>query len=207
MAVMPNKAIETDAKRTRGSWPSRLEMKPRATPPADPDWFEISDDLWRDPRVKGKKLKLLADEQVPARVLAEMREAKIAVDALPAGAKRTPDPSVLSIAQKKGRVLLTLDGGFWNDHKHPLHQLRTGIIYVAEPPDAHDRILRAFGLVYGCFAKSYPLDWWRQMKVRATVGEFELKMRSRESKIVRYRMRLRGGQVLARELQPDRGIL
>ena len=59
--------------------------------------------------------------------------------------------------------------------------------------------MRAFGLVYGCFAKSYPLDWWSHMKVRAVLGEFEVKMRTWEGKVARYRMKLRNGYVVAKE--------
>ena len=169
------------------------------------EWFEISDTDWLDPRFKPKKLKLLADEQFPEHIIAEIRAANIVVDTLPQRARRASDPSVLALAEKEQRVLLTLDADFWDDRKHPLHQLRTGIIYVAEPPAQQDRVLRAFGLVYGCFAKSYPLDWWNQMKARASVGEFELKMRNWESKIVRYRMKLSAGRVLARELCRMRG--
>jgi hypothetical protein len=38
------------------------------------------------------------------------------------------------------------------------------------------------------------------MKVKAVVGEFELKMCGWQGKIVRYRMKLRGQQVVAKEL-------
>lgn len=94
---------------------------------------------------------------------------------------------------------MTLDADFWDDRRHPLQAVQRGVIFVAEPPEEHDRILRAFGLVYGCFARSYPLDWWRHMKVRAVLGEFEIKMRTWEGRIARYRMKLRGGYVVAKE--------
>jgi hypothetical protein len=38
------------------------------------------------------------------------------------------------------------------------------------------------------------------MKVKATVGEFEIKMRNWEGKVVRYKIRLRGRYVIAKEL-------
>ncbi len=78
--------------------------------------------------------------------------------------------------------------------------IRTGVIYVAEPPEDADRILRAVGLAYTCFAKSYPLNWWQKMKVRARAGEFELKIYSWEGKPARYKMRPRKGRVEAKEI-------
>jgi hypothetical protein len=38
------------------------------------------------------------------------------------------------------------------------------------------------------------------MKARATVGEFELKMWGTQTRVVRYRMKLSGGHLYAREL-------
>jgi hypothetical protein len=164
----------------------------------DDGWFEVSDRDWI-PRLKTKKLKLLADAQVPEPVIAEIASAGIPIKAISGATKRAPDATVLQLAEKNGRVLLTLDSDFWGDKKHPLQSVQRGIIFVAEAPGAHDRILRAFGLVYSCFAKSYPLDWWSHMKVRAVLGEFELKMRTWEGKVAHYRMRLRNGFVVAKE--------
>jgi hypothetical protein len=60
-------------------------------------------------------------------------------------------------------------------------------------------INRCIHPVYGYFAKSYPLDWWKHMKVRAVLGEFEIKMRTWEGKVAKYRMKLRGGYLVAKE--------
>ena len=165
---------------------------------ADDEWFEVSDKDWI-PRFKAKQLKLLADAQVPGPIVTEIGNAGISIKAMSCMAKRSDDRTVLQKAQRAGRVLLTLDADFWDDRKHPLQAVRRGIIFVAEPPNAHERILRAFGLVYGCFAKSYPLDWWSHMKVRAVAGEFEIKMRTWQGEVARYRLRLRGGYVVAKK--------
>jgi len=166
----------------------------------DDDWFEISDDMWLDPRFNRKKLKLFADAQIPQTVIAEIAK-KIPIDSFSSAKRRTSDPSVLTHAHGKGFVLLTLDQDFWNDRKYPLHSLNGGIIYIAEPPDRPDQIIRAFSLVYVCFARSYPLDWWKRVKVKATVAEFEIKMRSWQGKVARYRIKVRGDRVVARELE------
>jgi predicted nuclease of predicted toxin-antitoxin system len=164
------------------------------------EWFEVSDEDWLEPGFKGRKLKLMADAQVPAYIVQEIRAAKIVIDRIPGELRTYPDTNILMYAQKKQRVILTLDRDFWDDKKYPLQKLKTGLIYVAVPPSEHERILRAFGLVYGCFAKNYPLDWWRSMKVRASVGEFEIKMRTWEGKVAGYKMRLRRNQVVAKEV-------
>lgn len=169
--------------------------------PDEDEWFEISDRDWLDPKFKAKKLKLLADAQIPEIVAAEIRSAGITLATLPQAARRRGDPDILSLAQSQGRVLLTLDGDFWDDRKFPLQVVQGGIIYIAEPPDQHDRILLAFGLVYGCFAKSYPLDWWHSMKVKGVVGQFEIKMRNWQGKVTRYKMKLKRGYVVAKELE------
>ena len=165
------------------------------------EWFEVSDRDWLGPGFKGKKIKIVADAMVPNGVVAEIAGAGISIEVMDRAVRHQSDPAVLNFAHRRGRVLLTLDRDFWDDKKYPLQSVRTGIIYIAEPPDSPDLILRAFGLVYGCFAKSYPLDWWHQMKVKAHVGEFEIKMRTWQGRISRYRLRLRRGFVEAKELE------
>lgn len=125
----------------------------------------------------------------------------IKIDQIPSSQKRRDDTDILALAEKQEKVLLTLDKDFWDDRKHPLHTLKTGIIYIAESPAFHDRILRAFGIVYGCFAKSYPLDWWSQIKVRGILGSFELKICNWEGRTVGYQMTLKSGRLLVREKQ------
>jgi hypothetical protein len=162
------------------------------------EWFEVSDRDWI-PQFKAKRLKLLADAQVPEQIVTEIENAGIAIRAMSPRSKQSSDHTVLQLAQREGRVLLTLDADFWDDRKHPLEAIRRGVIFVGEPPGEYDRILRAFGLVYGCFAKSYPLDWWHGMKIRAVLGEFEIKMRTWQGKVAKYRMKLRGGYIVAKE--------
>lgn len=174
--------------------------KHRNRPITDPDWFETSVQDSFPSHFTPKRLKLLADAQLPGSVVEELRSAGITIKQLAVSERHIADSGVLSLAQKSGRVLLTLDDDFWNDRVYPLHTLRSGIIVVAEPPDKHLRVLKAFGLVYGCFAKSFPLDWWGRMKVRATVREFELKVHTWQGRTSRYKMRLRRGRVVAKEL-------
>ena len=123
-------------------------------------WFDISDLDWLGDQRPRKKVKLIARmHSFQTRMVAELRAAGIAVEKIAKKIRRQPDSAILELAQNEGRIPLTIDGDFWDDRKHPLQRVRTGVIYVAEEPGQHDRVLRAFGLVYGCFAKSFFLDW------------------------------------------------
>lgn len=162
-------------------------------------WFEISEKDWLNTRVKSKKIKLLADAQFPENVIREYLVAKINIKKIVPSCKNYPDTRILEIAAKMGCVLLTLDNDFWNDRKFPLHLIKNGIIYITEPPNFHERIMKAFGLIYGCFVKNFPLDWWYGMKVKAIMDEFEIKKCTNEGNIGKYKMRLRGGNLIAKE--------
>jgi hypothetical protein len=164
------------------------------------DWFEVSVRDWLDPRFVGKKLKLLADADVPKPIVDELNAANVVVKTLANLDRRRDDQGVLDIATREGLVLLTLDRDFWDDRKHPIHFVRRGIVFVDEPPQEYDRVLRAFGLLYGCFASSYPLDWWNTMKARCVVEEFEIKMRTRKGTVERHKFRLRAGRLYAKEI-------
>lgn len=106
-----------------------------------------------------------------------------------------------SFARIAGGILLCVAGisAFNAMRKGRLLDRQTGIIYIDVPPDDHDRILNALGLVYSCFAKSYPRDWWPQMKVRGVIDRFELKMHNWEGKTIRYQITLKNGRVFATE--------
>lgn len=172
----------------------------RNKPGEGEDWFEVSDRDWLDPGFVGKKLKLLADADVPKPIVDELNAANVVVKTLSTLDRRRDDRGVLEIATRQGLVLLTLDRDFWDDRKHPVHLVRRGIVFVDEPPQEYDRVLRAFGLLYGCFARSYPLDWWNTMKVRCIVGQFEIKMRTIGGTVERHRFRLRAGRLYAKEI-------
>lgn len=165
------------------------------------EWFEISEDLWHPPQPK--KLKLCADASVPQPFVEELREADIPIrTASEDNLASRSDNDILAWAQRSKRVLITLDRDFWNDRKFPLRSV-PGVIFVDVAPDDIDAALQAFGLLYGTFASSYPLDWWRRMKARATPEGYVLKMRTWEGRVARYAIKLKAGKLLARELTPN----
>ena len=165
------------------------------------DWFDINESDWLPPTKSTKKLKLYADASVPFPIIKELRDAKIPVKAaVEDGFSSRGDPAIINAARKRGRVLLTLDGDFWDDKKFPLHQAH-GVVFVDVPPHDIKGILDAIGLLCVCFAKNYPLNWWRSMKAKCTAHNFTLKIHTWEGRNVSYELKLSGsGQLLAKEL-------
>ena len=165
------------------------------------EWVEVSESDWLPPLTPTKKLKLFADASVPATIVKELRSAGIPVEsALDQGLSRANDQAILGVARKQGKVLLTMDADFWNETKFPVHQVH-GIIFVDVSPSDIDDALQALGLLYGCLAEKYPLDWWQGMKARATPQGFILKIRTWEGRNQQYEFRLSGDKrLLAREV-------
>lgn len=94
-----------------------------------------------------------------------------------------------------------MDRHFWDDRRFPPEQ-GAGIIFVDVSPENIDVALRAFGLLYGTFARSFGGYWVNGMKGRACVDRFFLKMISAEGRRVIYEMELRGGYLWARQVYP-----
>ena len=164
------------------------------------EWFEVSETDWLPPLTPTKKLKLFADASVPVPIIKELKGAKIPVQsALDEGLSRCDDLTVIGAAKKEGKVLLTMDADFWDDRKFPLHQVH-GVIIVNVSPGDTEGILAALGLLYGCFAQRYPLDWWQSMKAKVTPRGFTLKVHNWEGRNVRYEFQLTDDKkLMARE--------
>jgi len=166
------------------------------------EWFEIAEDLWRDPRTKPKALKLCADANVPRRFVEELRAVKIPVcTASEEGLNGRADSDILAWAKRRRRVLVTLDRHFWDDKAFPLQEV-PGVIWLDVVSGSVEDALAAFGLVYGIFGRSYSLDWWGGTKVRSTTRSFILKMRNWEGRALQYEVRAVGSRAYARELAP-----
>jgi len=166
-----------------------------------PDWFEVTETDWLPPLTPSKKLKLYADASVPVPIIKELRGAKIPIEsALEEGLSTHDDRTIMGAAKRQGKVLLTMDANFWDDRKFPLHQAH-GIIFVDVSPSDIEGILAALGLLYGCFAQRYPLDWWQAMKARATPRGFTLKIHNWEGHNQEYQFRLTSDKgLVAREV-------
>lgn len=168
----------------------------------DSEWFELEEDLWRDPGEIRPKFRLLADQHVPQPFVEELRSAKIDVKtASELNVSRLEDQDLLQYAKGIGRVLLTFDSDFWSDRKHPPEQ-GGGVILVATPTDDLQRSLEAFGLLYCSFAKSFGSDWSRGLRGRASPDRFFIKMVSYDGRRTLYEMKLDRGRLYAREIYP-----
>jgi len=167
---------------------------------SESEWFEVSESDWLPPLTHAKKLKLFADASIPATIVEELRSAGISVaSASEQGLTSADDQTILGAAKKQGKVLLTMDADFWNEQKFPVHQIH-GIIFVDVSPSDIDDALRAFGLLYGCFAKGYPLDWWQGKKAMATPQGFSFKIHTWEGRNQQYEFRLSSDRkLMARE--------
>ncbi|HTO05446.1 MAG TPA: DUF5615 family PIN-like protein, partial [Myxococcota bacterium] len=139
----------------------------------DEDWFPVTKETIRGRSVARRRVRFLADAGVPDPLVDEVRDAGVSIVKLGPELRNREDNHVLQIAQRLGRVLLTMDRDFWDDHKYPVHLIRNGVLYVAEAPGSLGRTGSALSLAYFAFAKHLPLGLWREMKVRATVDQFE----------------------------------
>jgi predicted nuclease of predicted toxin-antitoxin system len=164
------------------------------------EWFEITQDLWLDPKAFPKKLKLCSDASVPQPVIDELTTASIPIlTAYDDKVSTHSDKSILAWSKRKKRVLLTMDRDFWNDRKFPL-QIVHGLIFIDVSPNNIDDALKVFGLIYGTFASSYSIDWWQNMMARALPENYFLKMRTWEGMKSEYEIRLMDGILYAREI-------
>lgn len=165
------------------------------------DWFELTQDLWRQPGTTPKKLNLCADASVPDAFVEQLRAAGIpTLYAHEEGLGPRPDEQILAWAKRCDRVLVTFDRGFWQDRQFPLHQVH-GVIFVDVASAQLEDAWAAFELLYYAFAKTYSLDMWQSMKVRATTRGFVLKFCTVEGRESQYAVKAERPHVLARELR------
>jgi predicted nuclease of predicted toxin-antitoxin system len=91
-------------------------------------------------------MRLIADENIPAGMVAALRAAGHEVVAVAKVAPRASDEEVLAAAVAKGLVLLTLDADFGRMIFAEGYRAPPGIIYLRSPPPspaiAIERVLR-----------------------------------------------------------------
>jgi len=140
------------------------------------EWHEfIWDESLEMPPGPHKKLKLLADANIPKPLVDELRAYGVSVDyVLELGIASHPDENVRQLARRLGKVILTMDADFWNDRKHHLRK-SPGIIFVNIPPDQVVKAINGLARFYALFASTYPLDWWYETKVRVTENGFVIR--------------------------------
>lgn len=166
-------------------------------------WHEF---LWKEapglPPGSHKRLKLLADANIPKPLIDELRSAGIVVTSVTEeGIASHPDRNILQLSKKLGTVLLTMDRDFWDDRQHPLLK-SPGVIFVDVPPDQIERAIDGLAKFYGVFAQQFPLDWWDEMKAKVSEDSFVLKNITWEGRISEDEFRLaKDGKLLTRTLR------
>jgi hypothetical protein len=104
--------------------PSRRKAKLREDRLFDEEgWFRISSDMWLDPGEVSRKLRFLADANVPAELIVAIRDWSAEVrTAQELGCATLDDSELLNRASTQKLALVTLDADFWSDKKIPLRK-------------------------------------------------------------------------------------
>ena len=149
-----------------------------------------------------KKVKIYADVNIPRTLIDELRTAGLPIEsAVEAGYSTHPDENICQQANKRRKVLLTMDRDFWNDRKHPPQKTR-GIIFIDIPPDQPEKAIAGLARFYALFAKYYPLNSWEGTKARITEYGFVIKYRTREGRLSEDEFHLTdNGKLVTRRLR------
>jgi predicted nuclease of predicted toxin-antitoxin system len=158
-------------------------------------WFEVTDDLLREPGRLPQALKLLVDENIPAGLVSDLQAAGVnCVTAASAGVGGHEDEDVFERATRLDRVLLTADRNERWIHRSPRDARKAGVIVV---PSGDRSARTALGLVLGTFALRY--GRWRGATVLAGEKEFRLVSKGSDGARVSYRFRLQAQRLMALE--------
>ncbi len=149
---------------------------------AEPNEYEWHEFSWEEapkmPPGPHKKLKLLADANIPKPLIDELRAAGVRVESVTEmGLGRHPDENVSQLSKRSKSILLTMDRDFWDDRQHPFQNCPE-FIFVDVSPDRAELAVDGLARFYALFTKFYPLDWWREMKARIFERGFSVKMRT-----------------------------
>src|ERR1700676_3421697 len=99
-----------------------------------------------------RKLRLLADQNVPIEIIEELRNARFQIKSVSeTGLTGHPDENIREYAKKKNRVILTTDKDFWDDRKHPLQKC-FGIICTEAGPQDYDKLIESLAWFHHFFA-------------------------------------------------------
>lgn len=164
------------------------------------EWFEISDDFWLDPGEIRPKLRLLADHNVPIEVVRECRGAKIDIrTASDLGVQKLDDDALYTYCRNARLALLTGDEDFWRKGQYGPE--KGGYVIIVRVPNSKQaEFLRAFGLFFGAFGRSFGGKLTRGLRVLAKPNSFTLEMVGISNSRVRYELRIEKRTLMAREL-------
>jgi predicted nuclease of predicted toxin-antitoxin system len=133
--------------------------------------IELENTLDPNPR----KLRLLADQNIPIEIIDELKSAKFQiVSVAEIGLSGHPDENIREYAKKKNRVILTSDKDFWDERKHPIRKC-FGIICTESGPQDFDKLIESLARFNHFFAKYFSNDLWYNMKALIKTHGFILR--------------------------------
>lgn len=160
-------------------------------------WFALSDDMWKDPGEKRKKLRMVADANFPIALVNSLKNRGIEVKtAQELRLEKLPDEELLRRVLELGHLLITMDGDFWSDGKFPLHKAG-GVVFV----DGEDEGIgntEGFELLLA-YLESFG-GGWRKGKIRAASDRIYTKIVGHEGKRVMYEIKGFRPLIYAREV-------
>jgi len=145
------------------------------------------------------KPRFYADEDVPERLVARMRENGLWVTTVrEEGRLGRADADHVSHCLRQGWVLLTRDEDFWSERKYPTSHMQPGIIVLSAGDEG--RLEEAMKWLWVLFARYRPGDRWCGLKARAEPERFTLRMRSRHERVLEHEFRRStNGPLMVRE--------
>jgi predicted nuclease of predicted toxin-antitoxin system len=144
-----------------------------------------------------KKIKLLADENIPMHIIEELSKYFSIKSVFDIGLAGHPDENIRDASKKLKRVLLTTDKDFWDEKKHSIRKC-FGIICTEAGPDEIDKIYMALARFYVYFAKRYPNDWWNYTKAFIKTDGFILRTLLFDNTIEETEYQIKRGKIMMR---------
>lgn len=161
-------------------------------------WFEVSEDLWREPGEKPLKLKLLADANFPSGLVEVLKKRGIEVrTAQELKMHRFSDEQILQEAAKPGLFLITLDRDFRSDERFPLQS--SGRLVFVDARDERIANTNGFELLV-VLLKSWG-GGHRHGKIRSTASSVYLKFLTEAGRQAVYEFKAIRPYLYAREYQ------
>lgn len=144
-----------------------------------------------------KKIRLLADENIAKYIIEDLSKYFSIKSVFDLNLAGHPDENVRASAKKLNRVILTTDGDFWDEKKHPI-RLCFGIICTEAGPAEEEKLYNSLARFYVMFAKSWPLEWWTNTKAFIKMDGFILRSLQYDGTIEETEYKFKNGKVFFR---------
>jgi len=167
------------------------------------EWTELilTDDDLIVMSMQSKKIRIIADENVPRNVIEELQSARLRITSIKEKMLRgIQDDQVVQFAAKNKLVLLTSDMDYWDERKHPINKC-FGIIVIGYGPEQSGDLIDSLSFFYELFMKYYPHEWWGKTKALIKVNSFRIRLLNWEGKIQEDEYKDENGKLLTRRIR------